>query len=334
LVDGFGRVHDYLRISLTERCNLRCVYCMPAEGVKLSAPERLLTDDEIVELVEVFASNGVKRVRLTGGEPTVRKGLVDLVHRIKRVDGIESIAMTTNGLVFARMADDLVRAGLGSVNISLDTLEEKKFEEITRRRGLSLVMDSIAKACAMGLPTKVNCVVMRDFNLNETVEFVERMTKSNDITMRFIEVMPFAGSNWKKSTFVPYTELIDMIKEKHPSFRQRSDIDGANDTTRHYQVEGFVGRVGFITSMSNHFCATCNRLRLTADGSIKVCLFGQKEFSLRDLMRDTSLSPQERRAALVAAITVAVKGKKQAHAGMDYLSKHRDENRPMILIGG
>ncbi|CAG0879539.1 unnamed protein product [Cyprideis torosa] len=325
LQDEFGRRHDYLRISVTERCNLRCTYCMPEEGVKLSPNSKLLTTDEIVRLTTLFASEGVTKVRLTGGEPTVRKDIVEIIGRIKDIRGIESVAITTNGITLKRKLPDLKLAGLDKINISLDTLVPAKFELMTRRLGFERVMDGIEKAIELGYsPVKINVVVMRGINDEEISDFVA-WTEHQPLNIRFIEYMPFDGNKWNTKKMVPYFEMLDRVKAQWPALERMKD--SPNDTSKGYRVPGFAGCIGFISSMTENFCGSCNRLRLTADGNMKVCLFGNSEVSLLDLLRE-ECSDEE----LKGVISAAVKRKKKQHAGMLNLAKMK--NRPMILIGG
>ncbi|KAK4882912.1 hypothetical protein RN001_006231 [Aquatica leii] len=325
LTDTFGRNHTYLRISLTERCNLRCLYCMPAEGVKLSPNGKLLTTDEVLRVAELFVKEGVKKIRLTGGEPTVRKDLTDIIGNLKKLKNLETVAMTTNGLVLTRQLVALQKAGLDMINISLDTLKKDKFEYITRRKGWERVMMGIDLALQLGYnPVKVNCVVTRGFNDDEVLDFVQ-FTQERNVDVRFIEYMPFGGNKWELEKMMPYNEMIKLIRSKWPEFGKLSNEP--NDTSKAWKVPGFIGQVGFITSMSEHFCGTCNRLRITADGNLKVCLFGNTEVSLRDALRSGC-----REDDLVALIGAAVRRKRKQHAGM--LNLAHMENRPMILIGG
>ncbi|XP_020801423.1 molybdenum cofactor biosynthesis protein 1 isoform X2 [Drosophila serrata] len=325
LTDTFGRHHTYLRISLTERCNLRCDYCMPAEGVPLQPKQNLLTTEEILRLARIFVEQGVRKIRLTGGEPTVRRDIVEIVAQMKALPQLEQVGITTNALVLTRLLPSLQRAGLDSLNISLDTLKRDRFEKITRRKGWERVIAGIDLAVQLGYTPKVNCVLMRDFNEDEICDFVE-FTKDRPVDVRFIEYMPFSGNKWHTERLISYKDTLQAIRQRWPDFEALPN--GPNDTSKAYAVPGFKGQVGFITSMTEHFCGTCNRLRLTADGNIKVCLFGNKEFSLRDAMRRDDISEEQ----LVDFIGAAVQRKKRQHAGMLNLSQM--ENRPMILIGG
>lgn len=327
LTDTFGRQHDYLRISLTERCNLRCQYCMPAEGVALSSQPELLTTSEIVKLAELFVREGIRKIRLTGGEPLVRPDIVSIIGQLNefRGLGLETIAMSTNGITLAKKLPALKAAGLDLINVSLDTLIPAKFEFITRRKGWNKVMEAIDCAVEMGFqPLKINCVVMRGVNEDEVLDFVA-LTERKHVDVRFIEYMPFDGNKWNLKKMVPYKELMSMISSRWPDLERLTDLN--NDTSKAWKVKGFSGQIGFITSMSEHFCDSCNRLRLTANGNLKVCLHGSAEVSLRDSLRSGQTDEE-----LLTVIGAAVKKKKAKHAGMVNLSQMK--NRPMILIGG
>lgn len=324
-VDSFGRRHTYLRISLTERCNLRCTYCMPEEGVDLSPRSAILTFEEIERLAKIFVRNGVEKIRLTGGEPLVRKDVEELVERLGRLSGLRTLAITTNGLLLPKKLKRLHAAGVNLLNISLDTLDHDRFEAVTRRKGFDQVMRAIDMALDFRYdPVKINCVVMRGVNDDELSDFVD-MTRERPIEVRFIEYMPFQGNGWSDTAFVSYTEMIQRIEAVHPGLARQAD--GPNDTSKTYRVPGYRGAVGFISSMSDEFCSTCNRLRITADGNLKVCLFGNAEVSLRDVLRSGATDEE-----VAEAIQDGVRRKKAAHAGMHQLVDL--ENRPMILIGG
>ncbi|KAK6760606.1 hypothetical protein RB195_021898 [Necator americanus] len=274
-VDTHGRVHSYLRISLTEKCNLRCLYCMPEEGVQLTPPSNLLTSDEIVRLVELFASHGIDKIRLTGGEPTIRRDIVEIVERIRNIDGIVDIGLTSNGIVLAKKLRQLKEAGLTKVNISLDTLVDHKFTLMTRRNGFAKVMKSIDLAEALFPTVKINTVVMRNINDDEVNDFVN-LTKNRRLDVRFIEYMPFGGNHFSTKKFIDFKALLAIINQKYNGLVERLQ-DAPHATTKAFKIAGFKGQFGFITSMSDHFCGTCNRLRITADGNLKVCLHGNAE---------------------------------------------------------
>ncbi|KAM5263864.1 molybdenum cofactor biosynthesis protein 1 [Ctenodactylus gundi] len=325
LTDSFGRQHSYLRISLTEKCNLRCQYCMPEEGVPLTPKADLLTTEEILTLAGLFVKEGVDKIRLTGGEPLIRRDVVDIVAQLRQLQGLRTIGVTTNGINLARLLPSLQKAGLNAINISLDTLVPAKFEFIVRRKGFHKVMEGIHKAIELGYdPVKVNCVVMRGLNEDELLNFVA-LTEGLPLDVRFIEYMPFDGNKWNFKKMVSYKEMVDTIQQRWPELEKLPEEESS--TAKAFRIPGFRGQVSFITSMSEHFCGTCTRLRITADGNLKVCLFGSSEVSLRDHLR-AGASKEE----LLRIIGAAVGRKKRQHAGMFSIAQMK--NRPMILIGG
>ena len=329
LTDTLGRRHTYLRIGLTERCNLRCTYCMPEEGVPLKPNSALLTADEIEQLARLFLAEGIQKIRLTGGEPLVRKEAVEIAERIGRLDGLEELAITTNAMLLGDRLPALKAAGVTHINISLDTLRPERFKQITRRSGHEIVLSAVNAALVAGFstrerPLKINAVVMRNVNDDELIDFVS-WTRESPIEVRFLEYMPFDDNGWDNETLVPLAEMRERVEDV---FGPLKALPGQpEDTATVFRVPGFYGSVGFIASMTAPFCAGCNRLRITADGSFKVCLFGPREVSLRDMIRSGTSDDELRKV-----IGVAVKGKKAAHAGMEALA--RTPNRPMILIGG
>lgn len=366
LTDTFNRQHDYLRISITERCNLRCLYCMPAEGVPLSPKQHLLTPPEISYISSLFVSQGVTKIRLTGGEPTIHPQILRIVQEIGslRKNGLKDIGITTNGLTLARKLDSVVEAGVNAINLSLDTTDPFQFEIMTRRKGFDQVMRTInrileMKRAGVDLKLKINAVMIRGLNDAQLLPFVD-MTRDQDLEVRFIEYMPFDGNRWSNQKMLTYQEMLAAIRERHPAIKKVQDHP--NDTSKTFQVPGFQGRVGFVTSMTDHFCGTCNRLRITSDGNLKVCLFGNSEVSLRDMLRknfnngepideaaweamkqvemdrkersvqDEGLGLKEKEMELLEIIGMAVKRKKERHAGLGILEHMK--NRPMILIGG
>ncbi|XP_047531362.1 GTP 3',8-cyclase, mitochondrial [Vanessa atalanta] len=307
LVDLYGRQHNYLRISLTERCNLRCQYCMPAEGVPLSARDALLSRAELLRLVHVFAALGVNKLRLTGGEPSVRSDLVDIVQELSGVPGVRTLAMTSNGLALARRLPALQRAGLRALNLSLDSLRPARFESMARRPGLPRVLASMDLALQLGFDSvKVNTVLMKGFNDDEISDFVE-LTRERKIDVRFIEFMPFSGNRWQDERLVSERDALAAARRAHP--RLARDADDACRTATMWRVPGYAGRIGFISSMTKPFCSSCNRLRLTADGNLKVCLFGEAETSLREALRGGASD-----ADLHALVRAALRRKLPQHA--------------------
>lgn len=336
---------------------------MPEEGVAQSPPAELLTTPEIYLLSSTFVSQGVTKIRLTGGEPTVRPDILPLMHQIGslRSQGLRELCLTTNGVALHRKLDSMAEAGLTGVNLSLDTLDPWQFQIMTRRKGFEAVMKSIERILEMnrlgaGIKLKINCVVMRGMNEREIIPFVE-LGREKDIEVRFIEYMPFDGNKWSQGKMLSYQEMLDIIRTKYPTLRKVQDHK--NDTSKTYEIPGFVGKLGFITSMTHNFCGTCNRLRITSDGNLKVCLFGNAEVSLRDIIRKSNngnpidaeafealnqiemnrrqglagpLGGSEHERELLEVIGMAVGRKKEKHAGMGQLENMK--NRPMILIGG
>lgn len=304
LQDSYGRTHTYLRVSVTDRCNFRCVYCLPEEGMNWTPREELLSYEEIVRIVTVFARMGVRRVRLTGGEPTVRKDLVSLVQGLGRL-GLDDIAMTTNGHTLASLAPRLKAAGLSRVNISIDSLRPDRFARITRGGDLDRVLAGIERCREVGLtPIKLNVVVLRGENDDELDELVRWCAPHAANTMlRFIEYMPFE-ERWHQS--VPCRELRERLEEHYSLVPDRAGV--GQGPARYWRVVENGLLVGFIAPLSEHFCATCNRLRLMATGHLRTCLAHEDTPSLRDLLR-SGLSDE----ALEREVRQMVYGKPSGH---------------------
>ncbi|XP_074598059.1 molybdenum cofactor synthesis 1 [Brevipalpus obovatus] len=330
LVDTFNRPHNYLRISLTERCNLRCHYCMPSEGVQLTSSDKLLTHQEIIQLATMFVRKlGVNKIKLTGGEPLVRKDCVQIISELASLKqyGLKNLGITTNGIMLQNRINDLLNAGLQSVNISLDTLKPEKFEFITRRKGFHRTWNGILSALENRdrfTAVKINVVVMKDLNADELIDFAE-ITKDNLIDVRFIEYMPFDGNKWSMKKMFPFHVMLDIFRESYGNDFIKLERDHQSDPSSLYKITGYKGRIGFISSMTNNFCGSCSRLRLTADGNLKVCLFDKNEVSMRDHLRSG-----ESEEDLCEIIASALKKKKKQHPGSELISK--SINRPMILI--
>ncbi len=295
--DSHGRVIDYLRISLTDRCNFRCIYCMPEEGVQRLAHGDILRIEEIVQAVRVAAGIGIRSIRLTGGEPLVRLGVVDLVRDIARIPGIENISLTTNGVLLPRMADDLKEAGLSRVNISLDTLDAEQFKFITRRGELQQTLDGIEAALRVGFdPVKINAVAVR--SLNQDYLAFAKLSLDRPLHVRFIEYMPVGessgvdGCGWGKDDVVSCEELYDTINEQARAQGLPELVAAGEERplgwgpAKYFAFPGAQGTVGFISPLSRHFCGECNRLRLTADGKLRPCLFSDEEYDLRTALRE------------------------------------------------
>ena len=297
MIDSHGRTIDYLRISLTDRCNLRCIYCMPAEGIDQVGHEDILRFDEIERLVRVAAGMGISRIRLTGGEPLVRKGVVDLVAALCAIPGIDDVSMTTNGVLLARFADELASAGLKRVNISLDTLDAAQYTVITRGGDIARVWEGIDAALRVGFkPVKLNSVAVR--SLNQDYLAFAKLSLERPLHVRFIEYMPVGnsagscGGGWGPEDVIPCDEIRASINEaavaqglgELKAIEGRAKPDGAGPAS-YYQFEGAQGTVGFISPMSRHFCSECNRLRLTAQGGVRPCLFSDEEYDVAEALR-------------------------------------------------
>ena len=323
LVDGFGRVHTDLRLSLTDRCNLRCTYCMPAEGLDWLPSPELLTDDELLRLVGVFATMGVRTVRLTGGEPLLRRGLPGLVARLSEL-GLRS-SLTTNGLGLARQAQALKDAGLGRVNVSLDTLRPERFLELTRRNRFTDVVDGLRAAKLAGLdPVKVNTVLMRGVNDDEAADLLA-WALDHGYALRFIEQMPLDPQHgWDRATMVPADEILEVLG-RHVTLTAVEHRGSA--PAEQFLVNGGPATVGVIGSVTRPFCASCDRLRLTADGQVRNCLFARDESDLRSPLRSGASDDE-----LSDRLRVAVAGKKAGHGIGEPGFVQPD--RPMSAIGG
>lgn len=283
--DAYGRQMSYLRISLTDRCNFRCLYCMPAIGMKFQPRDELLTDDELLRVVGMCAQVGFTKLRLTGGEPTIRPHMVDLVREMKAFPGIEEISMTTNALLLSRMAADLKTAGLDRINVSLDTLNPERFKAMTRGGRLDLVWAGLEAADAVGLsPIKINAVVVKDQNEHEVGELAA-LTLDRPWQVRFLEIMPMEGVG------TVYDEgLVTSAATQERLERQFGPLEPVEaplgDPARVWRIRGAKGTIGFISPISAPFCAHCNRVRLTADGKLRLCLLRNDEIDVRDLLRN------------------------------------------------
>lgn len=283
LYDRYGRTFDYLRVALNETCNLRCLYCMPEQGIRFCPPEELLTASEIIRIVQVAASLGVTKVRYTGGEPLLSQNLVALVKVAAQTPGIESVHITTNGLRLAEKIKPLKRAGLSGVNISLDTLNREKYAFITRRDKLPLALEGLTAALDQQLRVKINVVALRGFNDAELSKFVD-MTRTQPLTVRFIELMPFdAHQIWKTGKFYSHDHLLEDLHRLYPTLKA---ADGTKTEQSVFRVPGYCGKVAVIPAYSRSICGSCNRIRITADGKIRNCLYATKEYNLRIFMRE------------------------------------------------
>ena len=298
--DNYGRNINYLRISVTDRCNLRCVYCMPEEGVKSLSHEEILRFEDTIKIVKAAATLGINKIRYTGGEPLVMKDIDKLIYETSKVQGIDDIALTTNGILLSDMAEDLKKAGLKRVNISLDTLDKDKFKSITRIGDLDKVMEGIYKCLSIGLqPVKINTVLMRGINDMEFEDFLN-LTREIPVDIRFIELMPIGeGVKMYEKNKLSFMEIL----EEHPELIK---IETEKSSTAElYKLQGAKGRIGFISPVSCKFCTDCNKIRLTSTGTIKPCLHSKEEINLRKYLNDEEM--------LTAAIKAAILNKPLEH---------------------
>lgn len=328
LMDGFGRKHNYLRISLLEKCNLRCTYCMPADGIALSPKASLMTADEIFGIAQTFVQNGVDKIRLTGGEPLLRKDFPEIVSKLSDLD--ISLSITTNGILIDRHIDVLKKFKIKKINLSLDTLVSSKFASITLRNQFEKVVDNLHLLLNNDFHVKVNVVLMKGFNDNEIVDFV-KLTQFLPISVRFIEFMPFAGNEWDRSKMVSQNEILSLVRNAFLADEIQKLEDEKNFTSRNYKIKDFQGDFGIISSITNPFCDSCNRIRLTADGKIKNCLFSNSETDLLTAFRNGE--------SITNLISESIQNKKKVRAGMVSVSEINDptlhfDNRSMIAIGG
>jgi cyclic pyranopterin phosphate synthase len=323
LSDSFQRPINYLRISVTDRCNLRCVYCMPEEGVALMPHSDILTYEEIHTVAKVAAGMGINKIRLTGGEPLVRLGLADLVKMLAGIEGIDDLSLTTNGIMLAQHAAELKKAGLRRVNVSLDTLKPERFARITRCGELEDTLKGIAAAKAAGLePVKINMVVMAGVNDDELIDFA-RKTVEDGWHVRFIEHMPVNGDTSFSNLFSvkEMRKRIETLGELEPW-----QVDVGNGPAKYYRLPGAKGTIGFITPVTEHFCYNCNRLRLTADGKLRPCLLSEEEIDLRGALRSGAPADELKRL-----IEKAIASKPERH----YLAEgKKQKGRPFSQVGG
>ncbi|HSL86043.1 MAG TPA: GTP 3',8-cyclase MoaA, partial [Bacteroidales bacterium] len=296
MIDAQGRTIDYIRISVTDRCNLRCVYCMPETGMHMAAHDELMSFEEIERLCRILAELGIRKVKLTGGEPLVRKDFVELVRKIKAIDGIDKVTVTTNGVLLENHMDELASAGIDGINISLDSLDPKKFEEITRRDLFSEAYRGIQKALTYPeIPLKLNCLPL-GLERQSLVDIAE-LARENRMHVRFIEVMPIGQG--KKYEFLGENEIVGMLEEKFGKLTPYGGKLGFGPG-HYYSVDGFKGKIGFISSISHKFCDSCNRIRLTSEGYLKSCLQYETGRDLRKLMRGGAKDAEIREAIIEA----------------------------------
>jgi len=326
LTDNFSRRINYLRISITDRCNLRCRYCMPEEGISLIPHAEVLRYEEILRVARLFGQLGIDKIRLTGGEPLARRGILNLVRGISQIGEIEDLSLTTNGVLLGECAEDLVRAGMKRINVSLDTLNREKFAYITRRDRFLEVRSGIQRALDVGLfPVKLNVVAIKGFNDDEILQFA-KLTLEKPLTVRFIEFMPTGGVDfWDRDNVL----TVDTIRGEIGKLGPLIPIDGeAKDgPAARFRLRGAAGELGFISPISSHFCNNCNRLRLTPEGSLRVCLFSDNEIDLKSHLRN-HCNDEKLRDLLITAL----RDKPERHS--INTSLFRKCQRNMATIGG
>lgn len=325
LIDTFNRNHNYLRISLTDNCNLRCFYCMPNEDYSFAPSSQLMQAHEIESIASTFVKLGVTKIRLTGGEPLVRKDAGAIIRALSKLP--VELTLTTNGTRLHEFSNDIKEANIHSINVSLDTLRAEKFNLITRRNSFQLVWNNIQVLIEKGIHVKVNVVAMKGLNDDELLDFIE-WTKQTPVHIRFIEFMPFTGNKWSSNKVFTWQEILHLIETKYSFLPLRGD---ANDTAKKYIVPGHAGTFAVISTMTSPFCSTCNRMRLTADGKMKNCLFSNDETDLLSALRKgEDISP---------LIRQSIHNKFAERGGQfvkdfEQLDSGNIKNRSMISIGG
>ena len=325
ILDSFGRNHNYLRISLTDNCNLRCFYCMPEEEYEFTPASKLMQADEIEAISKIFVAQGVNKIRLTGGEPLVRKDAAKIILSLSKLP--VKLTLTTNGTRIHEFIALLKEANIQSLNISLDTLQSDRFMLLTRRDQFKLVYDNIQLLIRNNFQVKVNVVVMKGMNDGEINDFIE-WTRDTPIQIRFIEFMPFSGNRWTSNKVFTWQEILEVVQTKYPIVRLEDEI---NDTAKKYTVPGHVGSFAVISTMTSPFCSGCNRMRLTADGKMKNCLFSKEETDLLTAFRKGE--------DILPLIQQSIASKAKELGGQftaDFEQVHAEEiqNRSMITIGG
>ena len=326
--DTFGRQHTYLRISLTERCNLRCTYCMPSDGIPLSPKSHLMTAQEIYTIAQFFVKEGVTKIRLTGGEPLVRKDAPEILEKLASLP--VELAISTNAITTNKHIEHFKKLGIRHINVSLDSLIPERFKSITRRDYFDRVYANIFELVENGFEVKLNCVLMKGINEDEIIDFIN-LSKNHPIHIRFIEFMPFDGNKWNLSKLVSYQDIMTRVDTAFATADVQRITDRPNDTSKNYKVNGYKGTFAIISTVTNPFCDSCNRIRLTANGRIKNCLFSSTETDLLTALRAGE--------PIDALVEKAMKGKHKIRGGMETLEQFKDptqyeKNRSMIAIGG
>jgi molybdenum cofactor biosynthesis protein A len=324
LVDSYNRIHNYLRISLTDSCNFRCIYCMPDEKMKCLPYDKLMSPEEVFSIAKTFTKYQINKIRLTGGEPLVRRDFTEIAEKLSSLP--VELNLTTNGVLLHKYIDLLQDIGLHTVNISIDSLQEEKFKFLTKRNVFTQVWDNILLFINRGFHVKLNTVIMKNINDDEINDFIS-LTENFPIQVRFIEFMPFSGNQWEKNKVMTMSEMLNTI---NTHFIYEKIQDNNHDTTKKFKVKGYEGTFAFITTMSLPFCQGCNRIRITADGKMKNCLFGKEEYDILGTLR--------RGENIESIIQSFLKSKHKNMGGQfeDFIKLNPDylKNRSMIKIGG
>ena len=326
LVDNHNRRINYVRLSVTDRCNLRCFYCMPAEGIQFVNRSDLLTYEEMIRLSIILADHGVNKFRITGGEPFVRKDLIHFLKNLGEINGVENVSITTNGILTKKYIHELKQIGISNINLSLDTFDRKKFQEITRRDEFENVRSTLFSLIESGLNVKINCVVMNGVNSDDIVPLT-RLSLNLPVDVRFIEEMPFNGSERKNNDDWNHIKILEEIQKVFPSITPV--ISSKNSTSQQYSIPGAKGRIGIIAAYSRTFCGSCNRLRINATGQLRTCLYGRNELDLRHLIREGSSDEQ-----VISAIRQSIQNRAVDGFEAEKRKNQIKLNESMSKIGG
>lgn len=327
ITDSYGRTISYLRLAVTDRCNLRCTYCMPEEGLDWLPRNELMTYEEMLRICSLFVKMGVQKIRITGGEPFVRKDLLSFLKNISRITGLQELTLTTNGILTAPLVPDLKKIGIKTVNLSLDTLDNGRFIQIAHRNGLNKVMATMDKLLEYGIKVKINTVVMENKNIADIIPLVQ-LTKEFPVSVRFIEEMPFNGSSHEVSLSWDYLRILKHVREYFPSIVKATDPPHA--TAYHYTIPGHKGDIGIIAAYTRSFCGSCNRIRITPTGILRTCLYDAGKLNLKDALREGKTNEE-----LQDLITNAILKKTQDgwEAQNMLVAQHR-QHESMATIGG
>ncbi len=323
MIDNYGRNIDYMRISITDRCNLRCIYCMPEDGVCGLRHEDILSFEEITRLVKLMTSLGIKHIRITGGEPMARRSCLDLISQIHAIEGVESISMTSNGLLLCDRVEDAKRAGLSALNLSIDTLDPDTYSRLTRGGDVNKVKTTLRQALVAGLNVKVNAVLIQGYNDDNLADLV-RLAMHDPVCVRFIELMPLGQA--KNMQTIPPDEVLRRLSTEFGEPIPDSSLHGYGPA-RYLKYPGFTGSVGMISAVSHEFCDSCNRIRLTADGQLKLCLNHTRGLDLRSMLRSSAADDE-----ILEAVRTAIENKPRRHGFLDTIDDR--EKRRMNTIGG